>query len=120
MQCPLSKLGNDPGLVTARHEKLTGENGSYIANGCMRTLRAIYNHARKTARALPTDNPVSAVDWNAEYRRDTALGLGDLSGWFAAAVARGCREPHLRRRQRAAARTTGLQSSRGTVRLSGR
>jgi hypothetical protein len=82
LDMPLSTLGNDPGLVTARHEKLTEENGSYIANGCMRTLRAIYNHARKTARALPADNPVSAVDWNGEYRRDTGLGLSELSGWF--------------------------------------
>jgi integrase len=48
----------------------------------MRTLRAIYNHARKTARGLPADNPVSAVDWNAERRRDSALGLGDLRVWF--------------------------------------
>lgn len=79
---PLSKLANDPSLVTGRHEHLTEENGAYIANGCMRTLRAVYNHARKAARALPADNPVSAVDWNAEHRRDTALGLADLSGWF--------------------------------------
>ena len=80
---PLSKFGEDPGLVTARHEKITKESGPYIANGCMRTLRAIYNHARKTARALPADNPVLAVDWNAEHRRDTALGLGDLKRWFS-------------------------------------
>lgn len=80
---PLSMLGNDPSLVTMRHEKLTKENGSYIANGCMRTLRAIYNHARKSARSLPAENPVSAVDWNAEHRRDTALGLPDLREWFA-------------------------------------
>lgn len=80
---PLSKLGNDPSLVTVRHEKLTKENGSYIANGCMRTLRAIYNHARKSARTLPAENPVLAVDWNVERRRDTALGLSDLSEWFA-------------------------------------
>jgi Arm DNA-binding domain len=80
---PLSKLGRDPNLVRERHEKLTAENGSYIANGCMRTLRAIYNHARKGARALPADNPVLAVDWNTEGRRDTALGLADLAGWFA-------------------------------------
>lgn len=79
---PLSKLGNDPALVTARHEKLTKENGAYIANGCMRTLRAVYNHARKAARSLPADNPVSAIDWNAEHRRSTALGLSDLEGWF--------------------------------------
>jgi hypothetical protein len=79
----LSILANDPSLVTARHETITAENGSYIANGCMRTLRAIYNHARKVARALPADNPVSAVDWNAERRRNSALGLGDLGRWFA-------------------------------------
>jgi len=80
---PLSRFGEDPTLVVARHEKISKEHGSYIANGCMRTLRAIYNHARKAARALPADNPVSAVDWNAESRRDTALGLSDLPGWFA-------------------------------------
>ncbi|RJT31974.1 DUF4102 domain-containing protein [Mesorhizobium waimense] len=79
---PLSKLGNDPSLVTVRHEKLTNENGAYIANGCMRTLRAVYNHARKVARTLPADNPVSAIDWNAEHRRNTALGLSDLEAWF--------------------------------------
>ncbi|RUX94875.1 DUF4102 domain-containing protein [Mesorhizobium sp. M7D.F.Ca.US.004.03.1.1] len=79
---PLSKFGNDPALVTARHEKLTKENGAYIANGCMRTLRAVYNHARKAARSLPADNPVSAIDWNAEHRRNSALGLSDLEGWF--------------------------------------
>jgi integrase len=77
---PLSKLGNDPSPVTVRHEKLTKENGAYIANGCMRTLRAVYNHARKAARTLPADNPV--VDWNAEHRRNSALGLSDLEGWF--------------------------------------
>jgi len=31
--------------------------GPYIANGCMRSLRAIYNHARKTARSLPAEKP---------------------------------------------------------------
>ena len=44
-------------------------------------LRAIYNHARKTARSLPPENPVIAVDWNAEKRRDTALGLTELGPW---------------------------------------
>ncbi|HEY2530243.1 MAG TPA: hypothetical protein VGJ20_20295 [Xanthobacteraceae bacterium] len=68
---PLSVLGNDPNLVTARHEKITAENGPYIANGCMRSLRAIYNHARKTARSLPAENPVIAIDWNSEKPRNT-------------------------------------------------
>lgn len=78
---PLSVLGYDPSFVALRHEKITGENGPYIANGCMRSLRAIYNHARKTARSLPAENPVIAVDWNAEKRRNTALGLAELGRW---------------------------------------
>jgi hypothetical protein len=47
----------------------------------MRSLRAIYNHARKTARSLPAENPVTAVDWNSEKRRNTALGLNELPAW---------------------------------------
>jgi integrase len=78
---PLSVLGDDPSLVAARHEKITAENGPYIANGCMRSLRAIYNHARKTARSLPAENPVIAVDWNVEKRRNTALSLSELAPW---------------------------------------
>ena len=49
--------------------------------GSMRTLRAIYNHARKTHRELPTCNPVDAIDWNGEKRRDTAMGVTDLKVW---------------------------------------
>jgi integrase len=79
---PLSVLGNDPSLVAQRHEKITAENGPYIANGSMRSLRAIYNHARKTARSLPAENPAIAVDWNAEKRRNTALGLAELTAWI--------------------------------------
>jgi integrase len=79
---PLTVLGEDPSLVALRHEKITARNGPYIANGCMRSLRAIYNHARKTARSLPAENPVMAVDWNSERRRNTALGLGELAGWI--------------------------------------
>lgn len=79
---PLSLLGNDPSLVAQRHEKITAENGPYIANGAMRSLRAIYNHARKTVRSIPAENPVLAVDWNAEKRRNSALGLSELVSWI--------------------------------------
>jgi integrase len=48
----------------------------------MRTLRAIYNHARKTHRYLPADNPVDAIDWNQEKRRDTGMGAKALAHWF--------------------------------------
>jgi hypothetical protein len=44
----LRELSRDPKLVIERHELISRENGPYIANGCMRTLRAVYNHARKS------------------------------------------------------------------------
>jgi hypothetical protein len=84
---PLSTLGDEPGLVAAKHNAITAANGPTMANGAMRTLRAIYNHARKTCRKLPAENPTFAVDWNPEERRDTALGLRDLPGWFEQAAA---------------------------------
>lgn len=78
----LKTLGEDPSLVATRHDEVSKENGPYIANGAMRTLRAIYNHARKTHRYLPADNPVDAIDWNEEVRRDTGMGLKALPSWF--------------------------------------
>ncbi|WP_341990554.1 integrase arm-type DNA-binding domain-containing protein [Azorhizobium sp. AG788] len=82
LDLPLQILAEDPGKVIARHDQITTEHGPYIANGSMRTLRAVYNHARKAHRHLPTDNPASAVDWNCEQRRSTAMGLNDLPHWF--------------------------------------
>lgn len=78
----LQRLGEEPRLVAAKHDDITERHGPYIANGCMRTLRAIYNHARKTNRELPADNPVDSVDWNHEKRRDTGMGMADLKAWF--------------------------------------
>ena len=82
---PLKELGDNPGLVARRHDELTKNAGPYGANGCMRTLRAIYNHARKSVRGLPPENPVGAVDWNEEERRDVAMGKMDLPGWMVQA-----------------------------------
>jgi integrase len=82
---PLRELADDPEKVAAHHDRLSEVNGSSAANGAMRTLRAIYNHARKTQRYLPADNPTLGVDWNPETRRNTAMGLEDLPTWFAQA-----------------------------------
>ncbi len=82
LDTPLKDLADDPAQVAKKHDAITRDNGPYIANGSMRTLRAIYNHARKTNRELPADNPVNAIDWNGEKRRDTAMGATDLKGWF--------------------------------------
>ncbi|MEY2926355.1 MAG: hypothetical protein RL367_832 [Pseudomonadota bacterium] len=78
----LSEFGEDPALVKERHDDLTKANGPYIANGCMRTFRAIYTHARKASRTLPAENPVFAIDWNPEKRRDSGMGPEDLPRWF--------------------------------------
>lgn len=79
---PLSTIGDQPLLLTDRHDKISRDNGPAIANGAMRTFRAVYNHARKTCRALPPENPALAVDWNPEKRKDTAMGVVDLPAWF--------------------------------------
>jgi integrase len=79
---PLARLGRQPHLVVERHEKLSKENGPYIANGSMRSLRAVYNHARKSNPDLLAVNPVSAIDWNKEHRRNTGMGPNDISGWL--------------------------------------
>jgi site-specific recombinase XerD len=82
LDTPLNELAMDPARVAERHDEITKENGPYMANGSMRTFRAIYNHARKTNRSLPRDNPAEAVDWNGEERRDTGMGASDLTRWF--------------------------------------
>jgi hypothetical protein len=81
LDLPLRELGLDPDNVAVRHDDITKDHGPYIANGSMRTLRAIYKHARRRHRSLP-ENPVDAVDWNSEKRRETGMGIGDLKGWF--------------------------------------
>jgi integrase len=82
LDTPLSELGKDPALVKAKHDALTINHGPYMANACMRSFRAIYTHARKSARSLPAENPVFAVDWNPERRRDSGMGPKDLPEWF--------------------------------------
>jgi integrase len=79
---PLARLGRQPNLVVERHDKISKANGPYIANGSMRSLRAIYNHARKSNTDLPPVNPITAIDWNKEDRRNTGMGAGDIARWF--------------------------------------
>ena len=86
LDTPLRELGETPSRVAERHDKISTKNGPTAANGCMRTLRAVYNHARRSHRELPPENPTLAVDWNQEKRRDTAMGPDDLPAWFAQAA----------------------------------
>ena len=83
LEWPLSKIGHEPRLLAERHDRISADNGPAIANGAMRSFRAVYNHARKTCRALPAENPALAIDWHPEQRKDTAMGVADLPAWFA-------------------------------------
>jgi hypothetical protein len=83
LDTPITDLAEDPAGVADLHDRISKQNGPVLANLCMRTLRAIYNHARKRHRELPAYNPTDAVDWNPEHRRSTAMGLPDLPTWFA-------------------------------------
>ena len=86
MDEPLEKLGKNPKLMMERHDYLTEHNGPGAANGAMRTMRAIYNHATRANLDLPPASPTRAVDWNPNKRRNTAMGRKDLNGWFTELV----------------------------------
>jgi len=87
LEWPLAKFGQRPDLVVIRHEHISAKNGPYIANSAMKVFRAIYNHALRANRDLPTFNPVLAVDWNPEQRRDTGMGEEDLNSWLVSLYA---------------------------------
>jgi hypothetical protein len=71
-----------PEKAAALHTRITKDHGPYRANGSMRTLRAVYNYAkRKVDRALPQIDVTTLVEWNAEKRRNTGMGLGRLPAW---------------------------------------
>lgn len=55
LDLPLQVLGENPVMVAERHDRMSNDNGPSAANGAMRTLRAIYNHARKSHRELPPE-----------------------------------------------------------------
>lgn len=83
LDTPLSDLSEDAQGVSARHVGITRRHGPYAANHAMRALRAIYRHARKTRmeRGLPAENPIDAVVFNAETRRDTGMSQAELGDW---------------------------------------
>ena len=54
-----------------RHELLTKRSGPYVANRCMRHLRAVWNTAERE-HDLPRC-PVVAVHWNKERRRQEPI-----------------------------------------------
>ena len=77
----LAAIGHDRQGLQAEHKRITKKNGPYIANRTMRVLRAVYNNARRTWPGLP-DNPVIAIEFNAEEPRKNGMLPEQVAGWF--------------------------------------
>lgn len=80
---PLTKLTRS--MVRARHQQLSETRGKSTANHVMRDLRAAYNLAMRIVDdpdSIP-DNPVKAVTFNKERRRDAVILPEDLPDWWA-------------------------------------
>lgn len=78
---PLAEMGADRRSVRERHKYLTTSHGPYTANRAMRAFRAAYNLALKVDATLPA-NPVIAVTFNREERREEAIKPEDLPAWW--------------------------------------
>lgn len=78
---PLAELGHDRRMIREKHEALTTKRGPYAANAAFRTFRALYNRALREDPTLPP-NPVVAVAFNKESRRDWSMRREELPEWF--------------------------------------
>lgn len=79
---PLTSLTRS--MVRAKHKQLTEERGKVTANHVMRDFRAAYNLALRiidNPDLLP-DNPVKAVTFNKERRRNAVIHPDDLADWW--------------------------------------
>ncbi len=80
---PLTELRRS--VCRDRHKTITDRHGPYPANHAMRSVRAAYNFALRVVDdpdALP-DNPVRAVTFNRERRREAVIMPEDLPDWWA-------------------------------------
>jgi integrase len=79
---PLRDLSEKPGDVAHRHDQITSQNGPWHADHTMRSLRAVYNFARKSHRELPVDHPCIAVVYNDPDGPGDGMDAKQLAEWF--------------------------------------
>ena len=79
---PLTALTRS--MVRAKHQELSEKRGKVTANHTMRDFRAAYNLALRVIDNpdLLPDNPVKAVTFNKERRRNSVIHPDDLSSWW--------------------------------------
>lgn len=71
-------------LVRERHERETEARGPYMANRSFRTLRTVYNYARRAFDGVPEMTPTALVRFNEERRYE----VGDVLSQFWSALER--------------------------------
>lgn len=79
---PLTDLRRS--MCRDRHREITERHGPYPANHVMRSLRAAWNFALRVVDepdALPS-NPVAAVTFHRERRRESVIMLEELPAWW--------------------------------------
>jgi integrase len=71
-------------MVRAKHDALSVNRGKVTANHVMRDFRAAYNLALRIIDNpdLIPDNPVKAVTFNKERRKDAVIMPTDLADWW--------------------------------------
>lgn len=67
----------------ALHQRITTNNGPYIANRILRHLRTIWNAAARVYEELPQTPPTCAITWNEELRSEKRVEWKDLPEWWA-------------------------------------
>ncbi len=75
----------DKNMILARHSEIGENNGKRVANGTMRVLRALFNHAHVQFDICPA-NPVSYLSrvkaWYPEKRRRSYVKPHQLKAWW--------------------------------------
>jgi integrase len=79
---PLTSLTRS--MLRSKHQELSDKRGKVTANHAMRDFRAAYNLALRVIDKpdLLPDNPVKAVTFNKERRKNAVIMPEDLSDWW--------------------------------------
>ena len=77
LDAPLVSITRD--ICNKRHTRIGEQAGPYMANGTMRTLRAIWRRARRQYPDLP-EAPTAAIDFYPETGRTDVIG--DWPAWW--------------------------------------
>ncbi len=76
----LAELSDAPALLRDHHLKIS-KTKPVAANRVMSILSAIYRHASRLDRSLPPASPISAVRFNREEPKQSAMPFSEFPAW---------------------------------------